>query len=275
MNPVRLAIVGCCGRMGRTLIRLAAGDPGFRVVAAVTIEGDPTLGKDAGIAAGLGELGIPITEGCKVPCDVVVEFTLPAGCRAWAEWCARNGRALVSGTTGLSDADWRVLRAAAEHVPLVWSPNMSVGVNLLLLLAAYAAARIDDSWDVEICEAHHREKLDAPSGTARALLEVVCRVRGTESRDVAAYGRHGRCGPRRPGEIGVHALRLGGNVGEHEVHFAAAGEMLTLRHQALSRDIFAAGALRAAGWIVGRRPGLYQMRDVLAESGPGSAIEAV
>jgi len=255
--------------MGRALLRLASADPAFQITAAVTVADDPTLGGDAGLMAGAGELGVPISIGCEAPCDVAIEFTLPLACRAWAGWCADHGVALVSGTTGLSDADVTALRAAATRVPVVWSPNMSVGVNLLLHLVAEAAQRLDQTWDVEICETHHREKVDAPSGTARALFEAVCAARGQDPLDAATYGRYGQCGPRQPGEVGIHALRLGTNIGEHEVHFAAGGETLTLRHQAQSRDIFAAGALRAARWVAGRPPGLYQMRDVLADFGAG------
>lgn len=264
MNPVRLAIVGCCGRMGKALLRLTADDPGLQVVAALTVADDPALGKDAGLFAGLDELGVPISERCETECDVAIEFTLPPGCRAWAQWCADRGVALVSGTTGLGDADKVVLRDAAERVPILWSPNMSIGINLLEQLVADAAGRLDDTWDVEICETHHKQKIDAPSGTARALFEAVCTARGKDPLEAGTYGRYGQCGPRQPGEIGIHALRLGSNVGEHAVHFAATGETLTLTHRAHSRDIFAAGALRAAHWIVGRPPGLYHMRQVLA-----------
>lgn len=265
MNPVRLAIVGCCGRMGKALLRLAADDPALSVVAAVTVGSDAALGQDAGIVAGIGELGVPITEDCTATCDVVVEFTLPSACRAWARWCAHSGVALVSGTTGLSEAGIAELQAAAQRVPIVWSPNMSVGINMLLQLVEDAARRLDETWDVEICETHHKDKIDAPSGTARALFETVCRARNQDPLDTAVYGRYGQCGPRHAGEIGIHALRLGGNIGEHEVYFAATGETLILRHQAQSRDIFAAGALRAARWVAGRKAGLYDMRDVLAD----------
>lgn len=260
---MRVAIIGCCGRMGQTLIRLAAADPAFRITAAVTVGDDPALGKDAGRVAGVDDLGVPITEHCPTPCDVALEFTLPDGCRAWANWCAEHGVALVTGTTGLRDAELGALRAAAERVPIVWSPNMSIGVNLLLQLVTDVASRLDESWDVEICETHHKDKVDAPSGTARALLEAVCEARRQDPQAAVTFGRQGSCGPRRPGEIGIHALRLGSSIGEHEVHFAGPGEILTFRHRAQSREIFAAGALRAARWVVGRPPGLYHMRDVL------------
>jgi 4-hydroxy-tetrahydrodipicolinate reductase len=265
MTSLRVAIAGCTGRMGKALLRLAVHEDDLEVVAAVTIGADPALGQDAGLVAGLAELGLAITERCEVPCDVVIEFTLPRGCRAWADWCADRGVPLVSGTTGLGEAETTALQAAARRVPVVWAPNMSVGINLLLRLVADAARHLDQSWDVEICETHHRQKVDAPSGTARALYEAVCAARGQDGRRTGTYGRSGCCGPRPVGEIGIHALRLGANIGEHEVHFGALGETLTLRHRAHSRDIFAAGALRVARWIVGREPGLYEMRDVLAD----------
>jgi 4-hydroxy-tetrahydrodipicolinate reductase len=250
--------------MGRTLIRLAAADPSFDIVAAATEPGDPALGRDAGSLAGLGPLQVSVRDHVDTACDALVEFTLPTGCRAWATWCAENGVPLVSGTTGLEHVDREALAVAARRVPIVWSPNMSVGINLLLRLVTELAGVLGEGWDVEIAETHHRQKVDAPSGTARALLEAVSRARGGDPQVSGVFGRSGTCGPRTPGEIGVHALRLGDNVGEHEVHFAAAGEILTLRHRALSRDIFAAGALRAAQWVPGRAPGLYHMRDVLA-----------
>jgi 4-hydroxy-tetrahydrodipicolinate reductase len=249
--------------MGQALVRLAADDPAFRIVAAVTLPSDPVLGEDAGVFSGVRKLDVPITAQCETQCDVVVEFTLPPGCLAWASWCADHNVALVSGTTGLCETGQATLRAAAQRVPVVWAPNMSVGVNLLLKLVSDAAARLDETWDVEICETHHKQKVDAPSGTAHALFEAICAARGQDPLETATYGRYGQCGPRQPGEIGIHALRLGDNIGEHEVRFAAAGETLELRHRAQSRDIFASGALRAARWIVGRDPGLYHMRDVL------------
>jgi len=262
---VRLAIIGCCGRMGQSLLRLAAADPAFQTVAAVTIAGDPALDRDAGQMLGMDATGVVVSQRCEAGCDVAIEFTSPAGCCAWARWCAQHGVALVSGTTGLSEADTAVLRSAAERIPVVWAPNMSVGVNLLLRLVADAATRLGPAWDVEICETHHKDKVDAPSGTARALFETICTARGQDPLEAATYGRYGPCGPRQPGEIGVHALRLGSHIGEHDVHFAAAGETLTLRHRAQSRDIFAAGALRAARWVAGRPPGLFGLHDVLAD----------
>ncbi|TWT41115.1 4-hydroxy-tetrahydrodipicolinate reductase [Phycisphaerae bacterium RAS1] len=263
MTPVRVAIAGCTGRMGRALVRLASADAGLRVVGAVTIESDALLGTDASVAAGGEALGVAISASLAAPADVVIEFTTPAGCRAWAEWCAARGVALVSGTTGLSDADRAAMADAARRCPLLWAANMSVGVNLLLALVKQAAARLDESWDIEISEAHHRHKADAPSGTAKALLEAVCEGRQRRAADVARFGRGPDSGKRGAGEIGLHALRLGEIVGDHDVHFCAGGELLTLSHRALSRDTFAAGALRAAKWLAGRPAGAYSMRDVL------------
>ncbi|MEP0845329.1 MAG: 4-hydroxy-tetrahydrodipicolinate reductase [Phycisphaerae bacterium] len=264
MSALRLAIFGCTGKMGRAVVRLASADDGFRVVAAVTRAGDPYLAQDAGSPAGAPLLGVAVAQECAASCDVAIEFTSPSGCVACAEWAAARGVAVVSGATGLAPPQQARVEAAARAVPIVRSPNMSVGVNVLLKLVADAARQLGPEWDVEIVEAHHRQKTDAPSGTARALLQAVCDVRSVRAEEVVKPGRSGECGPRRAGEIGVHAVRMGGVVGEHDVHFADSGEVLTLGHRAASRDIFAAGALRAARWVVGRQPGLYSMRDVLS-----------
>lgn len=263
MKPLCLAIAGCTGRMGRALIRLAAADPDFEIVAAATVPDDPLLGQDAGSVAGLGPINVAIRADVGRRCEALVEFTTPAGCQTWSGWCAGAGVPLVSGTTGLDQAQRDALHSAAARTPIVWAPNMSVGVNLMLAVAADLAARLDDDWDVEICETHHRRKVDAPSGTARALLEAICQARGCQPKQTAIHGREGQCGPRPRGQIGVHAVRMGEIVGEHEVHFTCDAESVTLRHRALARDTFAAGALRAARWLVGRPPGLYSMRDVL------------
>lgn len=263
MDPLRLAIAGCTGRMGQTLMRLIHADPRFELVGAATATEDQQLGADAGGMAGIGDVGVPVEANLDVDCDALIEFTLPDGPGEWATWCGDRGVALISGTTGLSDADWSALRQASESIPIVWAPNMSVGVNLMLALVEDLARKLDEAWDIEILEAHHRRKIDAPSGTARALLEAVCEGRGLDPQDAAVHGRAGRCGPRDARQIGVHALRMGSIVGEHEVHFSCDAEALTLRHRAFSRETFATGALRAALWLRGRSPGLYTMRDVL------------
>ncbi len=271
MNPaasarsglLRLAVAGATGRMGQMLIRLGAADPHVQLVGAATIPGDTHLGQDAGRIAGIGALGLPITVELAGTPDCVVEFTSPAGTVYWARWCGQHGVALVSGTTGLSKEHHRALHEAAARVPIVWSPNMSTGVNVMLAVVQDLAARLGESWDIEIIETHHRRKVDAPSGTAQALLAAAAAARQKRPDDVAIYGRSGEMGPRPGGQIGVHAIRMGAIIGEHAVHFTSDTESLTLAHRAFSREAFAAGALRAAYWLAGRAPGLYSMHDVL------------
>lgn len=266
MSPVRVVVAGCTGRMGRALIRLAADQPSIALVGAVTAHGDPLVGQDAGVVSHGKPAGVPIASEAPAAADVVVDFTAPAGLLAWADWCAERRVALVSGTTGLEAEHHARLRAASSSAPVLWAANMSAGVNLLIHLAGLAARSLP-TWDCEIVEAHHNRKADAPSGTARALLDAVCAARSIDASKTAVHGRSGVVGPRETGEIGVHAVRMGGVVGDHDVHFALPGEVVTLRHHAESRDIFAAGALRAATWIAGRAPGLYRMADVLASPG--------
>lgn len=270
VTPVRIAIAGCAGRTGAAVLRLASVDPSFTIVAALTRGDDPNLGQDAGSAAGMRPLGLPLMAEASSEADALIEFTTPEGCVQWAEWCAARGVALISGTTGLFAAQHAALDAAAKRTAVLWAPNMSIGVNLLLALVQQAAEKLDAHWDAEIVEVHHRHKVDAPSGTAKALLEAICRGRGTQSGEAAGnanqaarHGREGACGPRPSGEIGMHALRMGEIVGAHEVHFASGQESLVLAHQAMSRDTFAAGALQAARWLMGHPPGRYGMRDVL------------
>lgn len=273
MTPTRLAIAGAAGRMGRALLRLAAEDPRVRVVAALTEAADPLLGRDAGMVAGLEPNGVALAEECTGECDVLVEFTSPSGTRAWAGWCASRGVALVSGTTGLDPPEHDALREAAKRVAVLWSANMSLGVCVLARLVREAARTLGPEWDVEIAETHHNRKADAPSGTAKMLLERVCAARGVDPRTAAVFGRCGPQARRREGEIAVHALRLGGVVGSHDVHFGGAGEVLTLSHRALSRDVFAGGALRAARWLAGKPAGMYSLDDVVVPAAGRRAAE--
>lgn len=261
-QPLRLAIIGASGRMGRALIRLAKERAEFMLIAAVTEAHDPSIGQDAGISAGIGTIGVPLRCDCAAPCDVAIEFTSPAAIPIWSDWAAKHGVAYVSGTTGLGDREQQALRAAAERVPVLWASNMSVGVAILTELVRRCAAWLPD-WDLEIIEAHHRNKADAPSGTAKTLLQAACAARDTNANNVATHGRSGQVGARRAGEIGVHAVRLGGIVGEHDVRLASMEETLTLSHRAETRDVFATGALRAARWLHGRKPGLYGVGDMM------------
>lgn len=265
MSTVRVAIAGCSGRMGRALVRLALEDAQLQLAGALTIDSDPLIGQDAAALAGVAKSsGVIVSSALNAAtCDVLVDFTTPAGCRHWADWCGVNGVALVSGTTGISAAERAALDRASERIGVVWSANMSVGVNLLARISGEVAAALGDGWDIEIVEAHHRHKADAPSGTAKLLLESICKAISRDASAAVRNGREGMTGARTATEIGMHAVRLGGIVGDHDVHFATPGEMVTLSHRALSRDTFAAGALRAAKWVCGRQAGRYSMQDVL------------
>lgn len=264
MDRLRLGIVGCTGRTGSAVLRQAVNQPNeYQVVAALTMRSDPHIGQDASTLIGADSLHLKVSDVCIDPLDVVVDFSSPAGLEYWANWCGANGVPLVSGTTGLEPAHEQLLQDTAARVPVLWSPNMSIGVNALLQLVREAAGRLDEGWDAEIEEVHHRHKVDAPSGTAKAIYEAICDARHRDRDVTGVYGRVGQCGPRKTGEIGIHAVRMGDVIGEHTVHFATTGEMLTLGHRAFSRDTFATGALRAARWIVGKPPALYRMRDML------------
>lgn len=260
-----MAISGAAGRMGRRLIALAFEDAELVVAAALEHSKSPMLGKDAGELAGIGSMGLSVSDTSNATFDVLVDFSLPAGTIDWLGRCVNAGCAMVSGTTGLSREQCDVIENAAREIPIVRAPNMSVGVNVLLRAAKMLGATLDASYDVEITEAHHRFKVDAPSGTALALRDAI--VEGRTAHDgpepSVVYGRHGETGARPSGEIGMHSLRLGGVVGEHTVAFATLGETLTIGHTAYSRDTFATGALHAAKWLRGRPAGLYSMQDVL------------
>jgi 4-hydroxy-tetrahydrodipicolinate reductase len=262
---MRLAVVGASGRMGRTVVRLAHA-AGMEIVCAV---GAAELGRDIGDLAGVGPLGTRVVEDLaalgQAHADVIIDFSAPGATLALAPLAATVGSALVSGTTGLGEEARAALDRAAARVAVLWEPNMSVGVHVLSELVSRAAAALPD-WDIEIVETHHRAKVDAPSGTALRLAETAQRAR--EGAMGLVHGREGMPGARRAGELGMHAMRGGDVVGDHEVHLLGGGERLTLVHRATSRDVFAHGALRAAGWIAGRPAGRYTLSDVLAAPVP-------
>ncbi len=266
---IKIVIVGAAGRMGKTLIRcLARGaQPDLELVGAVDLWDAPERGQDAGRAAGVQDLGIPIGSDLAAvapAAEVIVDFGGAHGTAGNAPRCAQWRKAMVIGTTGLNAEQTAAVEAAAREIPIVWSPNMSVGVNLLLDLVERAARVLKDrGYDIEIVERHHRQKKDAPSGTALALGRAAAAGYGLDLTRAAVHGRSGQPGTRTPGEIGFHAVRGGDFVGDHTVLFAAEGESLELSHRATSRETFALGALRAARWAAGRAPGLYTMRDVL------------
>lgn len=262
-----IALLGATGRMGRSILPQIAAAADLPLVAAVAGAGNPALGHDAGSLAGLAPLGVLVTDDLELAlarASVAIDFTRPAASVAIARACAQRRCPLVIGTTGHSVDERRALVAAAQAVPIVLAPNMSLGVTLLLRLAELAARALPQQYDAEIFEAHHRDKVDAPSGTALALGEAVANARGGTLADRAVYTRVGVTGPRPDGAIGFSVQRAGDIVGEHRLVFAGGGERIELLHSAQDRSGFARGALAAARWIAaGRAPGLYGMHDVL------------
>ncbi len=255
----RIAVVGAAGRMGREVVRAALEDDAFELVGGVVKPGAEELGADLGELCSWGRAGVAATKEPPAGADALVEFTTP---EATVEHLG-YGRPVVIGTTGLSDEQLARVEEAAGNVPIVLAPNMSLGVNLVREVVKELTEKLGAGYDVEIVEAHHRNKVDAPSGTALLLARAAAEVRDRDLDEISVYGREGRS-PREEGEIGIHALRGGAVVGEHRVIFYGLGEEVEVAHRALSRRTFATGALRAARFVAGAPPGLYSMRDVLA-----------
>jgi 4-hydroxy-tetrahydrodipicolinate reductase len=248
--------------MGQRVIALAAADPEFSIVAAVDSPGYPRLGEDAGMIAGVKAIGVPLSSSLDAQSDVVIDFSLPAAAEKIIEVCRQKKIPLVMATTGLDEAQMKKLRTAAEEIPLLWSPSMSLAVNLTMKLTEVAAAALKNrDADVEIIERHHRFKEDSPSGTALKFGQIIARVMG---QTVHRHGREGRPGKRPHHEIGYHAIRVGDNPGEHTIIFGMLGETIELTVRATNRDCYAAGALAAVKFLVGKKPGLYGMSDVLS-----------
>ncbi len=260
--PTTLAIAGAAGRMGQRLIALARQDSELQVVSAIERADHELAGKDAGDIAGIGSIDVPIVSAVNETADVLIDFTAPAATREFLNQCRTKGIAMVIGTTGLREEDHRAIDEAAKDIAVLQAPNMSLGVNLLFKIAGDIAKRLGDEYDIEIVEGHHRYKKDAPSGTAMGIAEAILAATG-KSKDVLIFDRHGNDVVRKPGEIGMHALRIGDEVGRHTAYFAAQGERLELTHVATNRDTFARGALRAAKWLAGKAPGRYRVADVL------------
>lgn len=261
-----VTVLGANGRMGSSLVRLLAASRSQRLAGAVTEPGHPCVGQDAGTVAGLPATGVAVTDRLEQAvgaADVVIDFTTPAALAANLAACVAAGRPVVIGTTGLGEAEQALLATAATRIAIVYGRNMSLGVAVLGELVRLAAGLLGPGYDIEITEAHHRHKKDAPSGTALELGEAAAAGRGQPLGQLAVAGRHGPDCPRRPGEIGFSALRAGGIIGEHRVLFGSDEELVEIRHEALDRALFARGAVRAAEWLAGRAPGLYAMRDVL------------
>ncbi len=263
----KAVVLGAAGRMGKAILRVLAESPyGLSLGGAVEAEGHPALGRDAFEEAGAGRAGLPITSdfpAALASSDVAIDFTHASSAPLHALQAARAGKPLVLGSTGLSPEQAASVREAAGRIACVLSPNMSVGVNLMFRVAADVAKVLGNEYDVEIVEVHHRFKKDSPSGTAVRLAESVAEALGRDLGEAGVYGRRGMTGERTRGEIGVFAVRAGDVVGEHTLVFGGIGERLEITHRAHSRDTFARGAVRAAAWLLGREPGLYDMRAVL------------
>lgn len=263
---INIAINGAAGRMGRCLIQAVAETDGLQLAAAIDRPESTLMGVDAGELAGIGKLGVPLSSDLHAAtrqADVIIDFTLPEATMALLPLCVENQCRPVIGTTGFDAAQKQQIQQSAEKVAVLLAPNMSVGVNLSLKLLDLAARVLGDSVDIEIIEAHHRHKVDAPSGTALRMGEVVADALGRNLKECAVYGREGRTGERDRQTIGFATVRAGDVVGDHTVLFAAEGERIEITHKASSRMTFAYGAMRASTWLMQQQPGLFDMQDVL------------
>lgn len=260
-DVITIGITGAAGRMGRRLVALGHADPDLKVAAA--IDSGDFVGQDAGELAGVGSIGVPVTEELLERVDAVIDFSVPDGAEAMAAMCGEREIPLVEATTGLTNEQREAVLNAGQTTPLVFAPSMSMAVNVAMKLvadASHALMAVNDGVDVEIIERHHRYKEDAPSGTALKFGEIVAEQMGQQDH---VHGRQGRTGQRPQGQIGYHALRVGDNVGEHTIVFGMLGETLEVTVRGQSRDSYAHGALAAAKWIVAQKPGVYTMADVL------------
>ncbi len=263
---IKVIVTGAAGRMGSRLVSLLKESAALTLVGAVEGKGHAAVGEDVGEVAGSGQTGILIRddlEGVLDRGEVVIDFTSPAATLAHLRLAAQHRRAMVIGTTGFTAQELTDLRSLAKPLPCVFSPNMSVGVNLLFKVIAEMAKTLGDDYDIEVIEAHHRLKKDAPSGTALKMAEVLAKAVGRNLDQVGVYARKGLVGERKPGEIGVQSIRAGDIVGDHTVLFGGMGERVEVSHRVQSRDTFVRGALRAARWVVKQPPGLHDMMDVL------------
>lgn len=263
---LRIAVFGASGRMGRAVTRVVASSPDAVLVGAITEPGHPDIGRDAGELAGVANLGVAVTADAvraMTGADIAIDFTLPAALAGNLAAGRTAGAGMIIGTTGLDSAQMELIHKTSKEIPILYGRNLSIGVNVFTELTRLAARYLGAGWEVEITEAHHRHKVDAPSGTALQLGEAVAAERGVKLADVGVYGRNGHTGERSPAAIGFHSIRAGNIVGDHTVALITDSEILELRHHAVDRELFAAGALRAGQWLRGKAAGLYSMRDVL------------
>jgi 4-hydroxy-tetrahydrodipicolinate reductase len=266
MAEIKVGIMGCGGRMGRMLVAELQGIKDMTLVGGTEVAGSDLVGRDIGELAGIGTLGIAAVEDAAevvVASSVVIDFSSPEGVALHARLAAQSSTALIIGTTGIDEDQAEAIDATAKVIPIVWAPNMSVAMTLFLGLVTETAKRLGEDYDIEVLEMHHRAKVDAPSGTALAMGQAAAAGRGIDLATHSKRVRDGQTGPRKAGDIGFATLRGGDVVGDHTVIFASDGERLEFTHRATSRRIFAKGALRAARWAVGQKPGLYSMEDVV------------
>ncbi len=264
---MRIAVTGAAGRMGRTLIQAVVNDHELELGAAIERQDRPEIGQDAGELIGAGNLGVAVVDAVAVAVEqfeTLIDFTVPEATLAAVDVCRAAGRAMVIGTTGFDPAGLARIRQSAQTIPVLMAPNMSIGVNLVFRLVEQAARVLGDGVDIEVVEAHHRHKIDAPSGTAVRLGEILADTLGRDLAEVAEYGRQGETGARDRRTIGFSVLRGGDIVGEHSVLFIGEGERIEITHRANSRMNFAQGALRAAKFLAGKPNGLFDMQDMLA-----------
>ncbi|MBW8018001.1 MAG: 4-hydroxy-tetrahydrodipicolinate reductase [Planctomycetes bacterium] len=262
MKP-QLIVNGAAGRMGKRVIAMAAESELFDIAAAVDIPQSPDQGKDAGIAAGIGEIGVNISSDYPVAADVMIDFSLPEATDAVIDYCVKSNVALVIATTGLSDSQVAKLKDAAKTIPVVYATNMSVGMNVLFATVGKVAKMLGEDYDIEITEAHHRFKKDAPSGSALSLAQEIANETDRPFPGCLVHGREGKDALRQKGTIGMHAIRAGDITGRHSVIYSALGETVTISHNAHNRDNFARGAVRAANWLTSKPAALYSMKNVL------------
>lgn len=265
-SPIKIIVTGAAGRMGKRLVALAHESPNLQLSGATEVEDHPDLGRDAGDLANCGNLGVSLTHDLSrlLPqADVVVDFTLPGPTLNHLAQVAQHKRAIVIGTTGFSPNEMNQLRKHAESIPCVQAPNMSMGINVLLKIIGKIAQALGDDYNLEIIDAHHSKKKDAPSGTALKLAEALAAAKNWDLAETGMYSRHGIIGERPSKEIGIQTVRAGDIVGDHTILYGGPGERIEITHRAHSRDPFARGALRAAEWVVNQPPGLYGMADVL------------
>ena len=257
-----IAITGSAGRMGVRLIAVAHENPEIKVVAAIERGDSPHLEKDAGEIAGVGKIGVPITSDLRVPCDVLIDFTVPAAMRHWLKVCRDRKIGMIVGTTGLQEQDHALIDRAAGDIAILQAGNMSLGVTVMCKIVGEVAKMLGDDYDVEVLEGHHRFKKDAPSGTAEMIAKSILDALGRSKTDLQ-HGRHGAECTRTKKEVGMHSLRMGDEVGLHTAYFGGLGERLEITHKATNRDTFVHGALKAAQWLRQQKPGRYAIGDVL------------